>query len=150
MAPTYLYIVLILGMVGVGLARLATGTLPDYTPPAEWLIRDLDVDAAGLTARPGDPSGRLALRVRLNESELAALVEPQEPTPSATAKLRQERPDDLARPDSRPGDGLRLAGSTKASRSIFILRTPGAPHDRGRAATRNSDAAPAWRGGALP
>jgi amino acid transporter len=37
MAPTYLYIVLILGMVGIGLARLATGTLPDYTPPAEWL-----------------------------------------------------------------------------------------------------------------
>ncbi len=37
MAPTYLYIVLILGMVGIGLARLATGTLPDYAPPAEWL-----------------------------------------------------------------------------------------------------------------
>ena len=40
MAPTYLYIVLILGMVGIGLARLATGTLPDYTPPAEWLTGD--------------------------------------------------------------------------------------------------------------
>ena len=40
MAPTYLYIVLILGMVGIGLARLATGTLPEYTPPAEWLTSD--------------------------------------------------------------------------------------------------------------
>ena len=37
MAPTYLYIVLILGMVGVGLARLATGTFPEYVPPPEWL-----------------------------------------------------------------------------------------------------------------
>ena len=40
MAPTYLYIVLILGMVGIGLTRLATGTLPDYTPPASWLTSD--------------------------------------------------------------------------------------------------------------
>ena len=40
MAPTYLYIVLILGMVGVGLVRLATGTLPDYSPPAEWLTSE--------------------------------------------------------------------------------------------------------------
>jgi amino acid transporter len=39
-APTYLYIVLILGMVGIGLARLATGTLPDYAPPAEWLTAE--------------------------------------------------------------------------------------------------------------
>ena len=27
-------------MVGIGLARLATGTLPEYTPPAEWLTGD--------------------------------------------------------------------------------------------------------------
>ena len=31
----------------------------------------------------------------------------------------------------------------------FYPADTGAPHDRGRAATRNSDAAPAWRGGAL-
>ncbi len=40
MAPTYLYIALILGMVGIGLVRLATGTLPDYTPPADWLLAE--------------------------------------------------------------------------------------------------------------
>ena len=40
MAPTYLYIVAILGMVGVGLARLATGTMPEYIPPADWLIAE--------------------------------------------------------------------------------------------------------------
>ena len=40
MAPTYLYIVAILGMVGIGLARLATGTMPEYVPPADWLIAE--------------------------------------------------------------------------------------------------------------
>ncbi|MGH2428943.1 MAG: APC family permease [Candidatus Limnocylindria bacterium] len=37
MMPTYLYMGAILAMIGIGLARLATGTLPDYTPPTEWL-----------------------------------------------------------------------------------------------------------------
>ena len=40
MAPTYLYIAPSSAMVGIGLARLATGTLPDYTPPAGWLTRE--------------------------------------------------------------------------------------------------------------
>jgi amino acid transporter len=40
MAPTYLYIALILGMVGIGLARLVTGTFPEYTPPPEWLTAE--------------------------------------------------------------------------------------------------------------
>ena len=37
MAPTYLYIVAILGMVAYGVLQQATGTLPPYTPPAGWL-----------------------------------------------------------------------------------------------------------------
>ncbi len=37
MAPTYLYIGAILAMVGVGLLRQVTGTLPAYEPPAAWL-----------------------------------------------------------------------------------------------------------------
>ena len=61
--------------ISLGRVRIARGRVgvADHAiaPPADWLIRDLDFDAAGLTARPGDPSGRLALRVRLNESELA-------------------------------------------------------------------------------
>ncbi len=36
MAPTYLYIVAILGMVGYGLLRQATGTLGAYSPPPGW------------------------------------------------------------------------------------------------------------------
>ena len=40
MAPTYLYIAAILAMVGIGIARVATGTLPDYTPPSEWLAAE--------------------------------------------------------------------------------------------------------------
>jgi amino acid transporter len=37
MAPTYLYIGAILAMVGIGIARLVSGTLPAYTPPTAWL-----------------------------------------------------------------------------------------------------------------
>jgi len=48
MAPTYLYIVAILGMVGIGLFRLATGTLPDYSPPTEWLTAEGGGEALGI------------------------------------------------------------------------------------------------------
>ena len=48
MAPTYLYIVAILAMVGIGIFRLATGTLPDYTPPAEWLTAEAGGEALGI------------------------------------------------------------------------------------------------------
>jgi amino acid transporter len=36
-APTYVYLVAIYGLLGYGLFRFATGTLPAYQPPAEWL-----------------------------------------------------------------------------------------------------------------
>jgi amino acid transporter len=48
MAPTYLYIIVILGMVGIGVARLATGNLPEYTPPAGWLAAEAGGDALGI------------------------------------------------------------------------------------------------------
>ena len=48
MAPTYLYIVAILAMVGIGLARLATGTMPEYTPPTEWLSAEAGGEALGI------------------------------------------------------------------------------------------------------
>ena len=63
MAPTYLYIVLILGMVGIGLVRLATGTLPDYAPPAEWL-----------TAEGGPQALTIFLILRAFSSGAAALT----------------------------------------------------------------------------
>jgi amino acid transporter len=37
MAPTYLYIVAVLGLIGFGMARFATGDLGAYEPPASWL-----------------------------------------------------------------------------------------------------------------
>lgn len=40
MTPTYLYIGAILAMVAIGLVRQATGTLPEYTPPSEWLTAE--------------------------------------------------------------------------------------------------------------
>src|SRR5712691_4893419 len=35
--PTYIYVVGILGVVGYGAYRLASGTLPEYTAPIEWI-----------------------------------------------------------------------------------------------------------------
>jgi amino acid transporter len=37
MAPTYLYIVAVLGLIGFGMYRFATGDLGAYSPPATWL-----------------------------------------------------------------------------------------------------------------
>ena len=48
MAPTYLYIVAILAMVGIGLVRTATGTLPSYSPPSEWLTAESGGEALGI------------------------------------------------------------------------------------------------------
>lgn len=66
--------------VSLGRVRIARGRVAvadrAITPPADWLIRDLDFDATGLLALPGAPAGRLALRVRLNEAELAVNADP--------------------------------------------------------------------------
>jgi amino acid transporter len=48
MAPTYLYIVAILAMVGIGVFRQATGTMPEYSPPVEWLTAHGGGDALGI------------------------------------------------------------------------------------------------------
>ncbi len=37
MAPTYLYIVVMLGIIGYGVALSISGQLPEYVPPAEWV-----------------------------------------------------------------------------------------------------------------
>jgi amino acid transporter len=36
-APTYVYIISILGLIGYGIYRWATNSLPTYTPPADWI-----------------------------------------------------------------------------------------------------------------
>ena len=48
MAPTYLYIGAILAMIGVGIIRQATGTLPAYAPPNEWLTAEAGGEALGI------------------------------------------------------------------------------------------------------
>ncbi|MEP6468705.1 MAG: APC family permease [Chloroflexota bacterium] len=40
MAPTYLYLVVILGLIGFGLVGVATGFIPPYTPPPEWVAAE--------------------------------------------------------------------------------------------------------------
>jgi amino acid transporter len=42
--PTYVYLVSILALLGLGMFRFATGNMPAYTPPQEWL--------AGTVAEP--------------------------------------------------------------------------------------------------
>ncbi|MGH2462556.1 MAG: APC family permease [Candidatus Limnocylindria bacterium] len=37
MAPTYLYVVVMLGIIGYGVALSVTGQMPEYVPPAEWV-----------------------------------------------------------------------------------------------------------------
>lgn len=63
MAPTYVYIAAVLVMIGIGLVRFATGTLPEYTPPAEWL-----------TAEGGGEALTIFLILRAFSSGAAALT----------------------------------------------------------------------------
>ncbi|MGH2614208.1 MAG: APC family permease [Thermomicrobiales bacterium] len=44
--PTYVYVFAMLGLLGYGLVQAATGTLPEYTPPPEWIAAH---EAAPLT-----------------------------------------------------------------------------------------------------
>ncbi|HET7142198.1 MAG TPA: APC family permease [Candidatus Limnocylindria bacterium] len=40
MAPTYLYVVVVLGLIGFGLFAIATGVASDYAPPASWVAAE--------------------------------------------------------------------------------------------------------------
>ena len=48
MAPTYLYLVVVLGMLGFGIVQLATGALAPYSPPEAWLAAETSTQALGL------------------------------------------------------------------------------------------------------
>ncbi|HYM53328.1 MAG TPA: APC family permease [Candidatus Dormibacteraeota bacterium] len=50
MAPTYLYLIVILGMIGFGLVGAIAGFIPPYTPPPDWLAAETSggVGALGL------------------------------------------------------------------------------------------------------
>jgi amino acid transporter len=60
-APTYLYVVAILIVIGVGVARAAAGTLPDYEPPAAWLEAHGTQSLALLLVLRAFASGSVAL-----------------------------------------------------------------------------------------
>ena len=47
-APTYVYLVAIYGLLAYGLFRVATGTLPAYQPPADWVRAEQGGEALGL------------------------------------------------------------------------------------------------------
>jgi amino acid transporter len=50
MAPTYLYLVVVLGMIAFGLVGVATGFVPQYAPPEGWLAAEMEggLQALGL------------------------------------------------------------------------------------------------------
>ncbi len=53
-------------------------TVDDRTvsPPAEWLVQDLDIGANGLTTRAGAAPGQITLRTKLNEAVFAVSADP--------------------------------------------------------------------------
>jgi amino acid transporter len=48
MTPTYLYIGAVGAMIVIGLVRLASGDLPEFTPPTEWLSGGADGQGHGV------------------------------------------------------------------------------------------------------
>jgi hypothetical protein len=46
------------------------------SPPAEWLIQDLGVQATGITTRAGAPPGRLTVDAKIDEAVLAVRADP--------------------------------------------------------------------------
>jgi amino acid transporter len=59
--PTYIYVVAMVGLLGYGLARAATGTLPDYTPPPAWLAAHATAPLTLLLVLRAFASGSVAL-----------------------------------------------------------------------------------------
>jgi hypothetical protein len=61
--------------VTVGRLSIARGSarLDDraVSPPSEWVVQDLDVDAHDVTTRPGATPGQVTVRARINEALLA-------------------------------------------------------------------------------
>jgi amino acid transporter len=48
MAPTYLYMIAVLGLFAIGLVGLATGSVAPYTPPPEWVAEETTSAAGAL------------------------------------------------------------------------------------------------------
>ena len=60
-APTYVYLVAIFGLLGFGLFRFATGTMPDYSAPASWLTGEATETLGVLLILRAFASGSVAL-----------------------------------------------------------------------------------------
>jgi amino acid transporter len=59
--PTYVYLLSIFGLLAIGLARFATGTMPDYQAPASWLASESAEPLGVLLILRAFASGSVAL-----------------------------------------------------------------------------------------
>ena len=145
MAPTYLYIGAILAMVGIGVARWATGSLPDYTPPTEWLSAESGGEALGHLPHPARIQlGRCGADRRRGDLgrrpglQAAGVEECPDHARLGRCDLRRALPGhqlhgfnarDRARPD-RGADGAVADRAAAARRRVLLHRHPG--RDRSR------------------
>ncbi len=60
-APTYVYLISIFGLLAYGLFRFATGTMPTYTPPPDWLGAEATAGLGVLLILRAFASGSVAL-----------------------------------------------------------------------------------------
>ena len=60
-APTYVYLVAMFGLIAFGLFRVATGTMPPYTAPPEWLAAEVAEPLSLLLLFRAFASGSVAL-----------------------------------------------------------------------------------------
>jgi amino acid transporter len=60
-APTYIYLVAIFGLLAIGFFHFATNTMPDYTPPANWLTTEAGEGLGILLILRAFASGSVAL-----------------------------------------------------------------------------------------
>jgi amino acid transporter len=77
--PTYVYLVSIFGLLGLGLFRYATGTMPEYHAPAAWLVGQQSEPLGILLILRAFSSGSVALTGTEAVSNGVPAFKPPEP-----------------------------------------------------------------------
>jgi amino acid transporter len=78
-APTYIYLISIFGLLAYGLFRFATGTMPTYTPPPDWLGAEATAGLGVLLILRAFASGSVALTGTEAVADGVQAFKPSEP-----------------------------------------------------------------------